>query len=314
MENLFRHVREALPDSVEPVVKELSWYSDGFLKRMALCVEAFFHQGDVNHVTGDINFIAIFLKRKTVLTVLDVGFMKHPHPLARWVLKWFWIILPTHRVGAVTTISNSAKEELLKYARVPAEKISVIYVPILPGFERDIKPFNKEKPVLLQVGTKGNKNLTRLIRAIRGISCRLEIVGELDESMRQLLKECSVDFSNSCNLSNKEIIEKYISADVICFTSTYEGFGMPIVEANAIGRVVVTSNILSMPEVGGDAAHYVDPFDVESIRAGIIKVIEDDSYRELLIRNGLLNVRRFDVHEIGRQYAELYHSVNTGLP
>ena len=60
-----------------------------------------------------------------------------------------------------------------------------------------------------------------------------------------------------------------MNTDILSFVSTYEGFGMPIVEANAIGRVVVTSNVLSMPEVAGNAAHLVDPFDVNSIREGI---------------------------------------------
>jgi glycosyltransferase involved in cell wall biosynthesis len=86
---------------------------------------------------------------------------------------------------------------------------------------------------------------------------------------------------------------------------------MPIVEANAVGRVVVTSNLLSMPEVAGGAAHLVDPFDVSSIRSGILKVIEDDSYREALITKGFANRKRFDTRQIAQEYAEIYRLLNT---
>lgn len=90
VENLFDQVRRALPKEVNPKVKVLSFYSNGVFKRLAISFEAAFNQGEVNHVTGDINFIAIFLhKKRTVLTILDLGFMKHPNPLARYFLKLF---------------------------------------------------------------------------------------------------------------------------------------------------------------------------------------------------------------------------------
>jgi glycosyltransferase involved in cell wall biosynthesis len=169
------------------------------------------------------------------------------------------------------------------------------------------KTFNKQEPVILQIGTKPNKNVTRLVQALKGISCRLEIVGEVSESLRSELEACQVRYNDSKNLTNEQVLEKYQSCDILSFVSTYEGFGMPIVEANATGRVVVTSNILSMPEVAGDAAHLVDPFDVSSIRAGILKVIEDDHYREKLIANGFKNRQRFDVNEIAQQFTSVYH-------
>ena len=124
-----------------------------------------------------------------------------------------------------------------------------------------------------------------------------------------MLKENQIDYNVSKNLTNEEVFEKYRNCDILSFVSTYEGFGMPIVEANAIGRVVVTSNLLSMPEVAGDAAHLVDPFDIGSIRQGIVKVIKDEHYRESLIRNGYQNRKRFDVNKIANQYVEIYQSL-----
>jgi glycosyltransferase involved in cell wall biosynthesis len=96
---------------------------------------------------------------------------------------------------------------------------------------------------------------------------------------------------------------------MVVFASTYEGFGLPIVEANATGRPVITSNICSMPEIAGSAACFVDPSDCSSIRQGILRVMNDDGYRADLIGRGLENVKRFRADTIAAQYAALYQEV-----
>ena len=106
----------------------------------------------------------------------------------------------------------------------------------------------------------------------------------------------------------------YEEADIVTLMSTLEGFGMPIVEAQAVGRVVVTSNVSSMPEVAGDGACLVDPLDVSAIRAGIRKVIDDDGYREDLVRRGFENVKRFDPERIAQQYLDLYRRIAEPKP
>jgi len=93
------------------------------------------------------------------------------------------------------------------------------------------------------------------------------------------------------------------------FASTYEGFGMPIIEAQAIGRPVITSNIGAMKEVALDTACLVDPYDVESIKNGIQKLIRDEAYRDLMIKKGLKNVERFSLETISNQYIALYKSI-----
>jgi glycosyltransferase involved in cell wall biosynthesis len=307
VENLFNQIRQVFPPTVQWKVKELSFYSDGFFKRLFIGLEAAFNQSEINHVTGDINFLALFLrKKKTVLTILDTGFMSHPNRLARWVLKLFWIVLPVKCSRFVTTISKATKDEVLRYVKVDPAKIKVIYVPILSSFKFSPKAFNKSCPIILQLGTRENKNVMRLAEALSGIECQLEIIGEVEFDLRMQLEKFKINYVSSMNLSNEQVLEKYKFADIISFASTYEGFGMPIVEANTVGRVVITSNILSMPEVAGNGAHFVDPFDVYSIRQGILKVIEDDSYRDQLIANGLINSKRFEVKQIAQQYIDLY--------
>jgi len=98
----------------------------------------------------------------------------------------------------------------------------------------------------------------------------------------------------------------YRECDLVVFASSYEGFGLPILEANATGRPVVTSNVCSMPEVAGGAACLVDPFDVASIRAGVNRVLSDPAYRESLIVAGFENAKRFGAARIARAYADVY--------
>jgi glycosyltransferase involved in cell wall biosynthesis len=148
-----------------------------------------------------------------------------------------------------------------------------------------------------------------LIIAIKDIFCHLRIIGRLNEEQLKLLKKYKINYSNTFDLSATEMLEEYRKADIVTFVSTYEGFGMPIIEANAVGRVVITSNIAAMPEVANNAALMVNPLDTEAIRNGILKLINDDNYRNQLIQNGFENAKRFDVNVIAEQYLELYKEV-----
>lgn len=307
VESLFAFVRANLPSDIDWEVKELKYISEGFFKRLYIGIEAAINQKGINHITGDINFIALFLKKRyTILTILDIGFLNTKSQIKFWLLKLFWVALPVRRSELITTISNSVKSELLKRVKVDPNKVHVIYVPISEKFVISPKAFDHNKPTILQIGTKPNKNVIRLAKALHGIPCRLDIIGELDASTKQELIDNKIEYYSYINLSTAEVISRYVSADIVAFVSTYEGFGMPIVEANAVGRVVVTSNLSSMPEVAGKAAHLVDPFQVISIRNGFLKVINDDHYRNELIEEGKKNVTRFKASEIAKQYAELY--------
>ncbi len=307
IENLFKQLAYAFPKEIAWKNKELSFYSEGFFKRFFIGIEAMFNQGDINHITGDVNFIAMFLRKKrTILTIHDIGYMNHPNPLARFLLLWFWIKIPTHCSSIITTVSTATKTELLKYVSLDPSSIKVIHNPFSALFEPHPKLFNKTKPRILQIGTKHNKNIIRLIQSLEGIDCQLDLVGALNDEILKEIRSRRVEYITSANISSQEMVRKYQQADIVSFVSTYEGFGIPILEANSIGRVVVTSNILSMPEVAGDAAHLVDPFEVSSVREGIFKVVNDDEYRAKLIANGYRNITRFKVDEIAKQYYELY--------
>lgn len=309
IENLFSLIRAGLPSNVDSIVKEMSFISKGFFRRLLLCIEAIFYQADINHITGDINFIALLLNgKRTILTIHDLGYMNHPSFLARIVLRIFWITMPVNKVRYVTTVSTTTKLELLRYSGINPSKVWVIYNPVSPIFIPVKKEFKKNCPIILQIGTKHNKNIPRLIEALSSINCKLHIIGHLQPEYLDLLKRNNISFENFEDLNDEEILEQYVQCDILSFVSTLEGFGLPIVEANAVGRVVITSAISSMPEIAGNSAHLVNPYDVNDIRDGFMKLINDDQYREGLIQRGFRNKRRFEIDPISKQYTRLYHS------
>ncbi|MDE3249240.1 MAG: glycosyltransferase family 4 protein [Bacteroidota bacterium] len=310
VEIIFEDVRERLRDRISADTVYSRYESAGLFKRFFNCLQAWRQQKGINHVTGDINYVGLLLNpRTTIHTILDCVFLERSTGIKHKVLKFFWLTIPIRRSTYITAISESTKKEILKYAKCDPTKIIVVPVAISDKFSRRDKPFNKQKPILLQVGTAPNKNLPRLIEAIRGISCQLHIVGKFEISYEQLLKENGIDYTYQSGLTEEAMIAKYAEADMIVFASTYEGFGMPILEAQTVGRPVLTSNILSMPEVAGEAACLVDPFDTAAIRAGILKIIDDDAYRSELVEKGFRNTTRFHGQLIAEQYLELYRRV-----
>lgn len=314
VERVFRDVRAAMPEGIECREAIARFQSRGIFPRLYNMVEAMFRQGDVNHITGDVNYLALFLcKRRTLLTVLDCVSLRRLRGVRFWVVWFFWYWLPIKRSRLVTTISAASRDEVLDFVSVAGDKVRVVHCPVSSEFVPVAKESCSGKPVLLQVGTSQNKNLERTAEALKGIDCHLRIVGELTEAQKSKLAACKIDFSVAGRVSDDQLVEEYRRCDMVLFASTYEGFGLPIVEGNATGRPVVTGNVTSMPEVAGDAACLVDPFDVESIAKGVRRVIQDAAYRNQLIENGYRNVERFRPAAIAAQYVKLYEEIGGGL-
>lgn len=310
VEYIFEDVRKRLQDKIDAQVVVSPYESNGLFKRLYNCFDAWKKQSDVNHITGDVNYLGIFLRRrKTIQTILDCVHLNTSQGIKYAVLKLFWLSLPEKRARFLTAISESTKREILKHHPCDPEKIVVIPVAISPDFIAKEKPFNKQKPRILQVGTAPNKNIPRLIEALAGLPCVLNIVGKKNDAYEALLQQHQVEYIYESGLSAEEMVRRYEMADIVSLVSDYEGFGMPILEAQAVGRAVITSSVYSMPEVAGDAAVIVDPSDTAAIRNGIKKIIEDDAFREDMKLRGFENVKRFDPDSIALQYFALYQKI-----
>ena len=310
IEKVFAEVRKNLPDNIQPHVMIAPHLSLGLQPRIKNFLWAKRNQGAVNHITGDIHYIALGLKKEnTLLTIHDIGFIHHPNPLARKILRLFWLSWPVKRAQIVTVISQATKEHVLQHVNCDPKKIVVVPNAISDEWKPAPKEFDSASPRILQIGTKLNKNVERLIKAVDGIACKLIIIGKLSAEQIQMLEKHRISYENLVNISEEELMDQYRRCDMLAFCSTLEGFGLPIVEAQAVGRPVITSKVSAMPETAGEGACLVDPYDVRAIRVGILKVIEDQVYRETLVRKGFENVKRFSPDETARRYAELYEQI-----
>ncbi len=311
IEQLFDTISNNYPDLVKVKKVYAQHKSKGFINRVLIGIHARKNQSDINHITGDIHFIAPFLKKdKTILTIHDIGSIKLGNFLKKWILKLFWFTIPAKSVAYVTVISEFTKNELLDYIKIDPAKVVVIPNCISSIYQYTDKEFSTKKPVILQIGTKENKNLFRLIKAIKVISCKLVIVGKLNEGQTIFLHENNIDFENYFNIDENKLLGLYNESDIVSFISTYEGFGLPILEANAVGRVVLSSNIEPMNTVASDAAYKVNPFNVDEIKKGIQTLINDNDLRKKLILSGRENVKKYKPQQIAIQYYNLYNKVS----
>lgn len=285
--------------------------SRGVLPRLQIIRFAQQHQAAITHITGDIHFAALATDPKhTIVTVHDCGRLHQLHGLKREVLRQFWFALPLRRIAAITVVSQAVKDDLLRWVpQLEPDHIHVIPVCISPQFTYSPKPFPSSGARILQIGTAANKNIPRLIEALQGLDATLVVVGKLNDSLLKLLAQHRIRYEMHRNLSEQEVVALYRSVDLVAFASTLEGFGMPILEAQATGRPVLTSNCASMPDVAGGGALLVEPTSVASIRAGLERLLHDPACRQELIERGQANVRRFSANAIAAQYLALYQSL-----
>lgn len=306
-EQLFGTIRKELNKFAE--VKVLKKPDDmGILKSIHWAKK---NAGPLNHITGDVNYLALGLPaKKTIITVHDLGhYTRTLRGLKKMVYKKLWMDLPFSNAIHLTAISEFTKGQLIDLAGISESKITVIKNPVLPFIQSTPLP-DREVPVILQVGSGTNKNLERLIYAIKGLRVKLLLINRLeDPNYLKLLNDFKIDFEQRTDLNSEELNQAYADCDILFFASEYEGFGMPILEAQAAGRPVITSNVSAMPEAAGRGAILVNPFDLREIRASIIRLIDERELRQELIAKGKENLIHYQVESIARAYLELYDRI-----
>lgn len=274
----------------------------------AACQKADSQPYDVIHITGSVDYLVWFLRRKhkIVVTVHDLGFFINHKVTPRTVLLYlFWIYVLKY-ANKVTCISRKTSNEVLRLVKLSPSQLCTIDNPVSPIFRHKAKAFNVACPIILHIGTKPNKNLNNTILALRDFPCHLRIIGTLDSNIKALLDIYKISYSQAVNLTNEEVVREYENCDIVNFPSLDEGFGMPIIEGQAVGRVVVTSDLPPMNEIVGSSAVLVNPTNVRSILEGYKKAI---AQHENIIYSGLENVKQYSVAKIAKEYYNVYKEV-----
>jgi GT2 family glycosyltransferase/glycosyltransferase involved in cell wall biosynthesis len=292
---------------------------------------------DLIHFTSPTGSLKKIRDTIYINTIYDLTPILHPETHGTIMILHYKYILPRilKRCDAIITVSENTKKDLIKYYKIPEDKIKVIYL----GVDEIFKPmenieknrldirnkFNISNPYLLYVGMiEPRKNLVRLIKAYNqikkeGYPHSLVIVGAIGWKYKEIFQLVdSLDLHKSINFTGfvelKDLVLLYNCADIFVYPSLYEGFGLPPLEAMSCGTPVVTSNTSSIPEVVGDAALLIDPYSIESIASGVKKVLDDDTLKNELKIKGTIRSKDFNWGKTALNTSKIYREIHDWYP
>jgi len=291
---------------------------------------------DILHVPG--GRVPRSYKGKTVVTAYNLAVKKFPEFFSKKQVLKFRLKPPAfNKADAVIAVSDSARKDLEEEFKVDKNKIQIISNSFDEKFFRDAtigeiqKVKNKygiEGEYLFFMNTiKPLNNLTRLIEVFAKLKVvlrtkrprphyKLVLAGKdgwLSHQIRQIAKDYGL--KNHIIFTGyappKDLNALFGGADVFVFTPLYEEFGAPVLEAMACGTPVVCSNVSSLPEIAGDAALLVDPYDTNAAKEAILRILEDQKVREELKKKGKEQARKFHWEKTAMQTLNLYRKLNS---
>jgi len=276
----------------------------------------------------------------TVHDLTPLKFSEHYPPGIKGKLRWFGQKSRLKKVDAIITDSQSSQKDIVKIIGYPEEKIYVVYLAPALGFKKleknnlphrliELKSKVKQKyhlpeTFVLYVGdVNWNKNVPGLVKTCEKIGVPLIIVGKQAISknfnqehienrdlvwLQERAKRSKL-ISLLGFVPTEELIAIYSLATVYCQPSFYEGFGLPVLEAMAYGAPVVCSNQGSLPEVGGTAAVYFNPYQEKEMEEKLARILNDKSLRNRLIRAGKKQVKKFSWQKTAQQTIAVYQKI-----
>jgi glycosyltransferase involved in cell wall biosynthesis len=252
----------------------------------------------------------LFYRGRLLITVHDTFHLAMPEFVNGWHRRMYASVMfraVRKKADGILCVSEFGKEQLLMFCPHGMQSVTVIY----NGVDRDWRassawPSPHPKPYILFVGNvKPHKNLRRLIDAfvlLEKMSCDLVIIGRCEGFITgdpQLVRQASrmkerVHFLGEIDHEDERLRHYYAGAEVLVLPSLYESFGLPALEAMALGCPVIVSKLGGLPEVCGDAALYINPYDVSDIAAQIARVLRNRALRDRMKQAGIVRAEHFD--------------------
>ncbi|MBU5430219.1 glycosyltransferase family 4 protein [Kineothrix sp. MSJ-39] len=281
-----------------------------------------FSKYDIFHPTYYDPYFLDYNKGKLVLTVYDMIHELMPYYFSQEDSTVENKKKLIYKADKIIAISENTKRDILKlYPDIDQNKISVIYI------GSNFKPIKNNKldcrfpqRYVLFVGTrriyKNYLNFYESMKPILQMDSSLHLVcaggGAFTQEEIDLQKD-NIDRIHQVNIDDVALSYAYSHAQCFVFPSLYEGFGIPTLEAFACNCPVVLSNASSMPEVGGDAVVYINPYDIADMTKKIKMVLDNEDMRKDLIKKGKEQLKKFDWDKIATQTLDCYREVIEGM-
>lgn len=263
-------------------------------------------------------YLSLRTKTPQLAVIHDINFEHIPEDIPKNALTYLKKYFPkfAHKAQRICTVSEYSKQDIISTYGVAADKIDVTYngasskfQPLPTAEQEEIrKKYTKGKPYILFVGAiHKRKNLQRLIEAYtllrkqnkseseRQHPHQLLIVGEQlwDSQSVVLPHELKEEIHFTGHLNAADLAKVTASATLLTFVSYFEGFGIPIVEAMQCGTPVLSGNKTALPEIGGDAVHYCDPYSVENIYEALNTLLSSPDLLEAYRKKGIARAKSF---------------------
>jgi len=267
---------------------------------------------------------------KSVVTIHDLIIKTWPQTFP-WIDRKIYdykFASSCRRADKIIAISESTKNDIINFYKVDPNRIKVIYqtcderfkIALSKNYIQEIlQKHNLPSNYLLYVGSIiERKNLLQLLEAIRQLpktlSIPLVVIGKgstyykkVVEFIKQHRMETQVFFPK--NVDTESLTAIYQGAEMLCYPSLYEGFGIPIIESLFSKTPVVTSNLSSLPEAAGPGAYYADPNRAADISEGIQKILTDSNYAQQLKTEGYAHVQQFNAKTLAKEMMDTYLEV-----
>lgn len=281
------------------------------------------HQVDILHSPA--NMAPLFYNGRSIVHIHDLCFVVNPQWYSYLFHTAYNIAIPrlAQKASRVITNSNNSRNDLLQFYNVDAEKVRLIYWAVDQTFGDKVDKIEREEEeqdYILYVGSlEPRKNIASLIEAYESLrsdnpdlETKLVLIGgesPLFAAVRLQIKKYHTDVIFKGFVSDAELKNYYRQAKVVAYPSLYEGFGLPPLEAMASGAPVVTSNTSSLPEVVGEAALMVSPYDCAQLAETLARVLRSRELRDEMRRRGYEQIRKFNWYRVARNVLSVYYEV-----